>query len=343
MSYSRKSFYFSILIASFNLFVISAHAAEQRSYSEDAAFSLQVENDFFGEGSDRHFTNGLRIAYVFPSTKTPGLAKWLRRKLPHLANEADMRVTVAAGQNMYTPDDISATAVVLDDRPYAGWLYGELGLLITKKARRRDTFLLSLGVVGPWSLAKETQIWFHRLINSDRPEGWANQLRNEPALLLLHEREWLRKTAIGNSGLEIDVSPRVGGAVGNVFIYSSAGAMLRLGPHLPKDFGAPRIRPSLSGSAFFDYRRNRIDWYLFGGFEGRFVIRNIFLDGNTYRNSHSIEKERLVADLQAGAAMTFGLFRHPVRVSYNFVFRTKEYEGQPQPDKFGSISVSTRF
>ena len=67
---------------------------------------------------------------------------------------------------------------------------------------------------------------------------------------------------------------------------------------------AGRIRPASPGSQSFeppDSPRS-FRWYLFAGFETRLVGRNIFLDGNTFRSSHSVEKNPVVTDLRLGIA-----------------------------------------
>ena len=69
----------------------------------------------------------------------------------------------------------------------------------------------------------------------------------------------------------------------------------------------PRIRPGLSGSNFFlsdtDSGRD-FGWYLFGGVEGRAVAHNLFLDGNTFAKSLSVQKKTFVADFQGGRLTT---------------------------------------
>ncbi len=69
------------------------------------------------------------------------------------------------------------------------------------------------------------------------------------------------------------------------------------------------------------------------------VGRNIFLDGNSYQNSHSVDKKYLVGDLQAGLVITF----KRVRLAFTNIFRTNEFHGQNEADEFGSISASFRF
>ena len=80
-------------------------------------------------------------------------------------------------------------------------------------------------------------------------------------------------------------------------------------------------------------------WYFFVGAEGRAVARDIFLDGNNFRESPSIDSKPWVTDFQAGLAVLF----QRVRVSYTQIIRTPEFEGQQRPDFFGSLSLSARF
>lgn len=140
------------------------------------------------------------------------------------------------------------------------------------------------------------------------------------------------------SGFGFDATPHAGGALDNVFTYANAGLMLRFGRRLPLDYGPPRIQPNLPGSGFF-VPQDGFGWYLFAGMEGRAVARNIFLDGNTFRDSRSVDKELLVGDLQCGIALTW----RNVRLSYTHVLRTREFETQDEADEFGAFSLSVRF
>ncbi len=66
------------------------------------------------------------------------------------------------------------------------------------------------------------------------------------------------------------------------------------------------------------------------------MARDIFLDGNTWKDSHNIEKKNLVAELAVG----FSFLVDRWKVSYGQVFRTREYEGQPHSHQYGSLSLS---
>lgn len=320
------------------------------------ALSLSVENDLFGDGSDRHFTNGIRFGYLFPLDGPPRLARWLARFIPSLRGPgATYRTQVSLAQNLFTPDDILATGLIVDDRPYAAWLFSEVGLASVHDKRleapsadsdtilRQDNFIVSLGMIGPAALGRQVQRWWHGVIGVDKPRGWQNQLRNEPALLLLYERSWVIRPRVAHAGrFGVDFMPKAGAALGNVFVYGAAGGVMRVGWNLPDDFGVPQIRPSLPGNAYFEPPEGGLSAYLFFGGEGRIVGRNIFLDGNTFRNSHSVAKEVLVADMTAGGVIAFG-GPVPFRISYNFIFRTREFKLQKNADKFGSITLSLLF
>lgn len=78
---------------------------------------------------------------------------------------------------------------------------------------------------------------------------------------------------------------------------------------------------------------------MFAGLEGRAVLYNIFLDGNAFTDSHSVDKEPFVGDLQAGLVVQWNRFR----ITYTQIFRTKEFEGQDSGDIFGSLSFSYHF
>jgi len=320
-----------------------------------AVFTAMIENDLFARhNTDRHYTNGLRIGLLSSedwAEKRLGEASELLG-VPLFEAGTSQRLGVALGHNIYTPEDKRRRDAILNDRPYAGWLYFGFALQSetpSRKAqrdaregltvRRLDTLELDLGVVGPAAAGERVQNDWHRLIGVDPAQGWSNQLRNEPGVALVFERKWqFLKSVPTWRYMGIDAIPHVSGSVGNVYTYAGAGAMFRIGENLTADFGPPRIRPALPGSGAFD-SPDRFAWYLFFGGEGRAVARDITLDGNTFVDSRSVAKKALVGDLQVGGALIFTY----MRVSYTQIMRTPEFEGQSRPDFFGSLSVAFRL
>lgn len=73
-------------------------------------------------------------------------------------------LVVKFGQAMYTSNDPLRTDLITDDRPYAGLLY--LGMSWNRRRLEPqgteilDTREITVGVIGPWSLARQSQTWF---------------------------------------------------------------------------------------------------------------------------------------------------------------------------------------
>ncbi len=310
---------------------------------ESWIISLQFSNDMFG-GSDRHFTHGTRFSALSPEGHVPDFIESAAKALPLFPEDGNLRVSYSLGQDIFTPERIEERDLIEDDRPYAGWLYGGIGL-VSENGSRLDQLELNVGIVGPASLAEQVQTEWHRLLDITTPEGWDNQLENEPGIVLYYERKWrnLWKTEVTDleilDELAFDVTPHLGGALGNVYTYGAGGLTLRIGEDLPSDYGPPKLRPNLPGSDYFR-PDDAIGWYLFAGVEGRLVLQNIFLDGNTFEDSHSVDKRPLVGDLQAGLAITLG---KRVRLAYTHLWRTEEFREQDAPDQFGTLSMSVRF
>jgi len=86
-------------------------------------------------------------------------------------------------------------------------------------------------------------------------------------------------------------------------------------------------------------RRNEWGWYAFAGVEGRAVARNIFLDGNTFSDSPSVDSLPLIGDLQFGIVATY----NQIRLSFTQIMRTEEFEGQNDGDHYGSIALTYLF
>ena len=323
------------LMAASLLGVIPA-AAQQGD--PEGVFTLVIENDLFSrDNADKHYSNGFRVGWLSPDSGGPQGLWELGEYIPLIDTSARRRIGFALGHNLYTPENKIRTDRILNDRPYGAFLYAGLAFQ-SQSDRRLDTVELDIGVVGPAALGEPIQNNVHRLIGSDEAHGWDNQLQNEPGIALVFERKW-RYLAETSGGYGLDLIPHVAGSIGNVFTYGGAGLTFRLGEDLSVDFGPPRIRPALPGSASFDKPLDRLAWYLFVGGEARGVVRDIFLDGNTLGSEQSISKKPFVFEAQAGLAVVI----RQTRISYTQIWRSEEFSGQRKGDYFGSISISTKF
>lgn len=299
---------------------------------QKAIWSFLVENDSFST-TDRNYTNGVRIGYL----SAPGRGQGLARRLLGAKPGDTTRIGIAFGQSIFTPQDIEATAPLPGQHPYAGWLYGEYSVHVERKNNVYDTLVIDLGIVGPAALGRQVQNNFHDLIGIDGATGWSNQLRNEPGFVVTFERQW-RSSLPVSKRIAIDLTPSAGLSAGNVLTQGKAGLTLRIGRNLAGNYGPARIRPSLAAAGSYRSAASP-SWYAFIGAEGRAVVHNIFLDGSTFRNSLSVNKRHLVADIQAGMAVQIG----DAQITYTYVWRTREFKTQTQRHEFGAVSISTKF
>jgi hypothetical protein len=319
--------------------------------AEAGRYTLTEENDSLIPTDDWHYTQGLRLSYLTDDVTGDVWARpyhWFG-PLPVFKIDGNIKRKydwTIIGQNIYTPLNIATPTPLATDRPYGGWLYTGVSLLQDTEMQthhRLENFEILLGVVGPASLAAETQRAWHSAWNVTTPRGWGSQLKNEPGLVISYERKWRFQHKLGNSGLAVDAIPEIGGTVGNVFTYAEGGGLLRFGQNLGADYGPSRIRPALSGTGWFDKDQmtSNLGWYFFAGVQGRAVARNIFLDGNSFTSSASVDKENFVGDLVAGASL---FWTDAAKLDFMFVHRTKECTTQPgHPDRYAGINLSVGF
>lgn len=303
-----------------------------------SSFSVIIENDKWSD-TDRHYTNGFQMAYFLAPGKEGSWVKRVADMAPFIDEKSDLRQGFFFGHEIYTPNDIQATQRLGDERPYAGWLYGGLSFS-SNTLRHFDVWRVNLGVVGPSALGEEVQNNFHKLIGVDEALGWDNQLKNEFGYSLLYERGW-RENIFGDgskNSIGLDVIPHAGFSLGNVDQFINAGMTFRVGNDLNNDFGPPRIRPSLPGSEYFD-AYSSLAWYVFAGGGIRYVDKNIFIDSHPNSHQYRIDKKPWVWDIQAGFVLSFKHFRF----TYTYVYRSIEFNLQPEEDRFASFGFSYLF
>lgn len=141
-------------------------------------YNFYYENDLFA-GTDNNYTSGAKFSWISANLEDyindPCLPKWVRQLnrvsewvQPGVFDSRNM--VISLGQEMYTPTDKTRSDLITNDRPYAGWLY--LGLAYNA---RNDTDMevteIDIGMVGPASLARQSQNFIHRIRGIDRFNG----------------------------------------------------------------------------------------------------------------------------------------------------------------------------
>jgi len=325
-----------------------AAATLPAAYSADRqgeVLELNEENDFFA-GADRHYTHGIRLAYFSADNCIPSWSQELIKLIPALGFRLDAcRTGLELGQSLYTPQDLSAKEPMPNDRPYAGWLYG--GTVLQRRGLTRnldipvlETMRIQAGIVGSGSMAAQAQDVVHFATRFTQPQGWRNQLHNEPGLAAKYQRAW-RLSLREQQDWGADLIPHAGMSLGNVDTSLRAGATVRIGWNLPDDFGIQTIDSLGITDGGRSSSANNRTWGFYGFIrtEEKAVAYTTFLDGNFFEASPSVDKRPLVAELQSGLALIFS----SAELAFMYVVRSKEFYGQESTDIFGSAFLKWKF
>jgi lipid A 3-O-deacylase len=136
---------------------------------------VSYENDYFSS-MDRYYTQGVNIEMVLPPFDFP-----LSSKILLTPKSGYTRLGVGLEHDIYTPMDISKSAVLTADRPFAACMMLKIFRSTIDPFRKsRFSTTLGIGILGPGAMAGELQTEVHRILPDNTiPKGWQNQIRND--------------------------------------------------------------------------------------------------------------------------------------------------------------------
>lgn len=271
--------------------------------SPGTTYKLNEANDYFkfAGNTDQYFTQGIQLSAETPDSS--GRHSYLARHL------------------FYTPADKRSEGPVKGDRPYAGYLGGGY-----RAEYEGDIYGIELGVVGPAAHGKEVQREFHKVLGQGYPQGWDNQIKNEPTILLTYEhREKIYESESS------DVTSFTGANLGNLFTQSYQGFGYRYGHNLDDNGITDPIFPRL--------RRQTFAYWFEGLLLTRAVAWNIFLDGNSYQRSAYVDKEPVVTEGRVGFTVKYKDYSF----TYLYIKQSKEFSGEITPASFGNLIIGVSW
>jgi lipid A 3-O-deacylase len=286
--------------------------------------SLTIDNDAFDfwmmpwNRPDEEYTSGVHLTY--DGGDAPW---WSRRMLRGLSacgatSQRYRTGRVEIGQNIYTPaTSLDHPLPAPDSRPNAGWLYVSQSAR-SLQASRSDELTLTLGVTGPPSLGEVTQKLAHDVAPAyNRPSDWDRQIGFEPGAIIRYEERW-RVAPSGEHNIGFDFIPRWAISAGNVSTAAELGFQARTGWHLR--------HPWLPG-------HGPLEVALVGGLSGRAVARDLFLDGNTFRDGPGVGHEPFVGSGELGVQLHF----RALMLGYRAVNDTRSYANGPRWHPWASM------
>ncbi len=227
--------------------------------------------NFYGRGTDRAYTNGLRLEFISAKKKTPA---FLPDKLMPTAGDSSTNLYGwAVTQLMFTPGNISKESFQPDDYPWSGALFVTHTLYSYNQQKKMDIQTeLNLGVMGPWALAGELQTMVHRMIHYIKPEGWDNQYGNS---LLLNINITGEKQLLSYRNF-LEVIAGAHAAAGTMLNELAVYPIIRIG----------KMAPYFKGyiSQYAQSKGQKVQFYFIIKPELEWVLSNSLLEGGVLPN-----------------------------------------------------------
>lgn len=304
----------------------------------DDYFSLTWDNDLF-IGNDSGYTNGLFLSWIAIADDEHGqLLPILVKPLAWSIDLAETRQSLTThtfGQTMVTPENIIATEPDENDLPYSGLLFFKSSFL-SIASNRADNIETTIGVVGPASGAERTQEFIHRITGSDEPMGWDAQLENEIVFQFTRGRLW-RSWVARNKRFDLLLSSQA--SIGTLSSMLAAGVTFRYGVGL----GDSYAMHLLNNSRISNPVSLKGSWQFFTGINAGYLFNQIFTDGNTFKDSPSIDYDHERIGVSFGYSCSWKTLSLAfVLNDTNVTARTSE-KALEDFTQFGSLTVAWRY
>jgi lipid A 3-O-deacylase len=321
---------------------LSALISSGSALAEVEWVSVTVDNDAF-VGNDNGYTNGLYVSwYDGPEGKKaePGfLAYAMLWSLPDSSSSTTDFNIGTIGQTMTTPDDIEKDPPTLppDSMPYAGLLFYADTLLRVQETYA-DRISVTIGVVGKYSFAEESQKFVHDIIGSAEPCCWDTQLDDEIVFQFSRGRVW--KTWVSESG-KADFLLSADADLGTISSSVGTGVMIRYGAELKRSYAMALLGHSRTTNPF----ATQGGWYVYAGARAGYLANHIFLDGS---KSYDDEYEEIDYDPESVSA-TAGLAYSWKKISATFAMNNlnvlNSNNGDPDEEftRYGTLTVAWKL
>lgn len=304
-----------------------------KSFAADA-ITFTLDNDLF-IASDDGYTNGIYGSWYYfgrgDEQPDSSLLVWpLKWSMPNSDGELSVNA-YSVGQSMFTPNDILASNPDPNDIPYAGLLFLNNTYMVSYGSFA-DSITTTIGIIGPASGAESTQELIHDITDSDQPQGWDFQLENEVVFKLTRGRLW-RNWVSENGHFDLLSGADIG--IGTIESSINAGLTIRVGRNLSMSHISGILIPSRT-SNFIAVNDGWFAYFMIGG---RLVANQIIFNGNTYRDSRSIELDHTHLQLTSGIAYSWD--RLSITLAYaDLSFTDKDISNV---SRFGTMTVGWLF
>lgn len=145
-------------------------------FQEQHYFGFHFDDDFlYLFNRDEQYTGGLEFEYIQRGQKTK-----IKRGLFNPYSNGARYWNLSLGTKLYTPNNLTDSLIILNDRPYSSYIYTSFGYsAFDSRKEKRLTIDLNLGVMGS-ELPGKVQDYIHQFGESPSANGWKNKLADRP-------------------------------------------------------------------------------------------------------------------------------------------------------------------
>ncbi|TQE99444.1 MAG: lipid A deacylase LpxR family protein [Spiribacter salinus] len=333
----------AIVLASLLLLLNGKALGEPENLMEEtwnSGWSFHLDNDFLALlNEDQQYTGGASVelsgrrAREWDFSADPLLA-WIDRltgmERRMASGDDDMRHSMILGLAAFTPEDIESPQPILDDHPYGSLvLFGNTRQSVDPSRNVAYRSSLVLGLLGT-NLAESLQDFFHDLVDTQKAQGWDNQISDGGELTGRYEvsRHQLIQSTPLSENRRLESRWKINASAGYV-TQVGVGATARWGkfdeqwfrfdpaPGEYVAYGAPATKPQ-SPSA------NR-EWFFWTSLEASLRLYNALLQGQ-FRDSAVTFSRGELRELitEASVGVTAELFSTGLRGEFSISYRTSE-------------------
>ncbi|MFD2970242.1 lipid A deacylase LpxR family protein [Sphingobacterium bambusae] len=320
MRESLRKFLLFVLLHACSIWVLQA-----QEYKNE--FGIQSDNDaYLWYGQDRYYTNGFFISY----RHAPDQSKFRTRKLEKVV------YSFSIGQQMYTPFSGFVPERELQDRPFAGYLFGRGQVNFLYKNEQVLKVGLSLGTVGPNSFAREAQNLLHNTIGLYSTSGWDDQIGNSPAFNL-HSAYAALIYRRSNDSFDLSLESHLD--LGTTFTGMGAGLLFRIGD-INQFFHSAYHQARVGHNGNIKAATER-EFYFYAKPQLHYVAYDATIQGSFFVDNSPVTfaVRPLVFEQKIGVNYSSRRFS----LDYSLTFRSKELQSPARQHQFGTISSSYRF
>ena len=319
-----------------------AHAEDK-----DSGIGIYIDQDLFVPfaNEDRDYTMGIAVEFFWEKDKGlypfDNLVRQTAELLGMEGTEKNIVYSFMLGTLAFTPDDLSDTQPIFNDRPYSSLIY-----LSNKRVRADDKNAIAaevlLGIIGT-NFSRDAQSGFHSIYRDIagttepvEPQGWGHQI-SDGGELTMRLRLSKSRLQFSEPGLW-DLATTYGLSLGfqtNI----SASLAFRLGD-IKSQFWSLPFDPVNRGNFLPAAPKN--EWYLWSAVRAHLVGYDALLQGQ-FRDSevtfNSDEIEHFVYDTAVG--LTLGFDKSQLTFSANM--KSSDLKLTTRKQVWGSVNYLYHF